>query len=360
MARLALLPCKPDLDFHKNLVLSTVNATLTLRVVSLTFSLICAYYQSVSTIECGGHRTLDPAEAGEGNAMEKKSDTQTMLREYIRTMLLAGKQRLHRIKDGARVVQQGEGFGSATSDTEIKADKMLGAFFTETMSRFPGVGKIVCEGSTEMVVSADGPLTVYIDPLDGSLNYASRGDSLGLPYAAVVTVTIDQSSKPSFYDIVAANVLDLRRTPSNDHWEAFYGSLLYRMTTFRGKPCKTHPATKLDLGSMIVIGEMYYPENRARLVRAFEGEKGWLRSPGSAAYEMALVASGNIAAFICDRQKNHELGAAYALVKGAGGVAVDFDGNDLGPRTYDFTKQTPVVLAANEHIAEDVLKRLQR
>lgn len=287
--------------------------------------------------------------------MGKKIDHE-MLREYIRTMLLAGKQRLHRIKDGARIVQQGEGFGSATSDTEIKADKMLGAFFTERMARFPGVGKVVCEGSAEVVVSPDEPLTVYIDPLDGSLNYACEGDTLGFPYTAVVTVT----NGPTFADVIAAQIVDLRQTKFDIQWEAFVDAHGRLATTLRGKPCRTHPAKKVDLGSMIVIGEFYYPDNRARLVRAFEGEKGWLRNPGSAAWEMAQVSSGNAVASICGSQKNHELGAAYALVIGAGGVAVDFDGFSIGTKRYDFTKQTPVILAANMDIAEDVLMRLQR
>jgi len=47
-------------------------------------------------------------------------------------------------------------------------------------------------------------------------------------------------------------------------------------------------------------------------------------------------------------------------VKGAGGVAVDWDGNDLGPRTYDFKTQTPCILAANQAIAEQILERLHR
>jgi fructose-1,6-bisphosphatase/inositol monophosphatase family enzyme len=105
---------------------------------------------------------------------------------------------------------------------------------------------------------------------------------------------------------------------------------------------------------------MYYPDNRQRLARAFAGEKGWLRSCGSAAYEMALVASGTAVAFVCGSQKQHELGAGYALVKGAGGVAVDWDGRDLGVRTYDFKTQTPVVLACNMAIADQILERLHR
>lgn len=75
---------------------------------------------------------------------------------------------------------------------------------------------------------------------------------------------------------------------------------------------------------------------------------------------MALVASGQAVAFICDRQKMHELGAGYALVKGAGGVVVDFEGNDLGPKEYDFNKQMPVILAANKNIVDQLIELIHK
>lgn len=282
-------------------------------------------------------------------------------------------RRLQKIQDGGKVIREGAAFGDLKNDTEIKADRELGEWFREVLSR----GKFMADRISVEGLDDHWPnhepfwnkgLWYCVDPLDGSLNY-KLGQSLfglphALPYAACVTV-LGKSEEASFSDVIAAAVVDLR---SGDLWSATVGAAGVG-TALNGRPLYAYDTyhqgqerrkLRLDLGSQIVIGEMYYPGNREKLARAFAGEKGYLRSFGSAAYEMALVASGTAAAFVCDRQKQHELGAGYALVKEAGGVAVDFDGHDLGPRTYDFKTQTPVILAANQIIADQILERLHR
>lgn len=270
----------------------------------------------------------------------------------LKQLLLEAKEHLATLGDGGKVVRQGANFGDTANDTELAADRQLGRFLVKGLLTIGPIHNITVEGLGDYP-SRGGTYHAYVDPLDGSLNYKMRGRGLGLPYTGCITA-VGPGSK--FADIAAAAICDYR---SGDSWRASKDGGGYH-TAMNGQPAKTLAETKLDLGSQIVIGEMYYPENRELMCKAFQGKKGWLRSPGSAAYEMALVASGTAAAFICDRQKQHELGAGYALVKGAGGVAVDFDGNDLGPRTYDFKTQTPVILAANRPIAETILSLLHR
>ena len=263
---------------------------------------------------------------------------------------------LESLQDGASVIQEGGAFGELGNDTEIKADACLGEMITALLQEEAVFGRITVEGFED--VYGEGDLWACVDPLDGSLNYATKGDTLGLPYSTCITF-LSKKENARFSDVITAGVIDLR---NENRWivESVYGTYRTHLAGKVWSRTKTHPATKLDLGKMIVIGEMYYPENREKLFYAFRNDKGWLRSPGSAAYEMALVSSGQIAAYICDRQKQHELGAAYALVKGAGGVAVDFEGKDLGERVYDFKTQTPVILAANMDIAGQILERMAK
>lgn len=285
---------------------------------------------------------------------------------------------LSRLEDGGDIIRQGAAFGDLKNDTEIRADRILGEHLLERFRqpRF-GAGLVTVEGFGDYPGMLDDfynlGLWYCIDPLDGSLNYKLEQDLFGardaLPYSLCVTV-LRTNCYPKFKDVVVAAVMDLR---TGDLWSAstvldgerpvtglayFNRQSLWRYDTYHQG--QERQELRLDLGSQLIIGEMYYPENREKLCRIFAEEKGYLRSFGSAAFEMALVASGTAAAYICDRQKNHELGAAYALVKGAGGVAVDFDGNDLGERTYRFDEQTPVVLAANRGIAEEILERMHR
>ncbi len=287
-------------------------------------------------------------------------------------MLETAFEKLRMLRGGERVVHEGGAFGDALNDSEIAADVYLGDVLTEMIHCESSFASITVEGRERLEGAAGGSCHWFIDPLDGSLNYKTRGASMGLPYSAVVTVAQEglaylplQPGELSFHSIVSAGVVDLRNGDAWTHLKTYQvvdGDEAYFLTgtLLNGSPVQTMQETTLDLGRMIVIGEMYYPESRERLMRAFSDAKGWLRNPGSAGYEMALVASGQAAAYICDRQKQHELGAAYLLVRGAGGVAVDFEGKDLGDRIFDFKTQTPVVLAANQQIAEQVLERLNR
>jgi fructose-1,6-bisphosphatase/inositol monophosphatase family enzyme len=295
--------------------------------------------------------------------------------------LRAALTKLRQLKDGEAVIKQGVAFGDLHNDTEIKADKILGEFLTHHPKGFSlrEVRQFTVEGFGEYQLHEDDfgtwminpmdpnqapppeGLWVTIDPLDGSLDFQTRGPAQGLPYSACITV-LKRRDGATFDDVVAAGVIDLR---NGDCWVSSvddtgqYHTLCYPAGSDESVSCTTVATDTLNLGSQIVIGEFYYPENREKLARAFAGKKGWLRNPGSAAYEMALIGNGTAVAFICDRQKQHELGAGYALTKGAGGVAVDFEGKDLGTRSYDFKTQTPVILAANMRIAEQILTLLQ-
>lgn len=280
--------------------------------------------------------------------------------ELIEGAVVGARKQLKKIEGGSAIERAGVAFGDPERDTEIKADRVLGEYFAQLLSTsYCESCRVTVEGGADVRLDGeDRTLWYCVDPLDGSLDYACRNGALGLPFSACVTV-LGKADAPMFADIQAACIGDLRCT---DIWSsvraAQHDDLFHAWQD--GEPLRTHEATRLDLGSQIVIGEMYYPENREKLARAFVGKKGYLRSIGSAAYEMAMVANGTAVAFVCDRQKQHELGAGYALVKGAGGVAVDWDGKDLGPRAYDFKTQTPCVLAANASIAEDVLELLRK
>lgn len=262
-----------------------------------------------------------------------------------------------KISDGTRVIKEGS-FGDSFNDAELTADKITGEKITEllvSVAKEKNIKRITVEGSEDLIIGNGDGNWFCIDPIDGSLNYKMRGNTIGLPFSCAITV-LSKCDNAHFKDIIAAGIMDLR---SGDIWLSEKDSSGNFATTINNAVAKPLAADRIDLGQMIIIGEMYYPENREKLIKIFSGMKGWLRSLGSAAYEIALVSSGQIAAFICDRQKQHELGAGYALIKGAGGVAVDFEGNDLKYRLYDFKTQTPTILAVNDKIAAEIIGRLR-
>jgi len=274
----------------------------------------------------------------------------------VEQSLFGAREILQRLKDGGSVVGSGTAFGDEKADIDIKADLEIGRYL-QTIQQEHWARRISVEGFDDLEISGDSGLYWFCnDPLDASLSYRLRGNTIGLPYSTAVTV-FGRTSGACFSDVIAAGVIDLR---SGDKWIAMRQGDGTLEADINGVPARTANVSQLDLGQMVVIGEMYYPENREKIVRAFRGDKGWLTNPHSAAYEMALVSSGQAVAFICDRQKCDVLGAGYALVCGAGGVAVDFNGHDLGDHLYAFKSQVPVILAANQAIADQVLARLHR
>jgi len=277
----------------------------------------------------------------------------------VAELLKGSREFLESLENGTKIIEEGEGFGSLENDVEIHADQALGSFVKRELINIKDslkIGRITVEGKKDDFVFPDGENWWTIDPLDGSLNYLTKGLTQGLPFSMAITV-LEKIENATFNDVIASGVIDFR---NGDLWTSAKEDHVRAFSCINTQNCQPCRAEKLDLGKMIVVGEFYYPENREKLVKAFSGQKGWLRNPGSAAYEMALVASGQVAAFICDRQKQHELGAAYRLVKEAGGVVVDFDGKDIGSRAFLFNFQTPVILAGNQNLAAQILELLHK
>lgn len=283
-----------------------------------------------------------------------------MLRSYILTyesqildILQEAKQNLAHLKNGGDIVKKGGAFGDLLNDTDIRADHVIGMYLQKEFatSLDVNVARVTVEGLDDLVTGKTG-VWICVDPIDGSLNYKTRDRLIGSPYTAVVTV-LAKYEQATFDDVLFSAVLDLR-PKSPDLWYACREN-----TWLNEQIVSTSKETKLDPGSQIIMTETYYPKNREALLRIFDGQKGNYSRLGSAAYEMALVSSGNAIAFICCSQKNHELGATQRLVRSAGGVAVDWEGISIGSRPYDFRAQTPIILAANQSIADEICARVR-
>lgn len=265
----------------------------------------------------------------------------------------------------ARVVGEGTGYGEAEGDIEIAADRLLGNAVAATLITSGGEKTIDIEGRETIFVTSGvyneerkkilhsttkESAYLAIDPLDGSLNFKRRSGSTGLPYATVIAKYPRLES--SFSDCSEAGVIDLR---NGDMWHADEGTC-----QLNSRPCKTSGMQRVAKSAgTTIIADFYYPETRDVIAKGFSDFRGYIRSPGAAGYELALVASGSVDAFISTHQKCDVLGAAYLLITRAGGVIVDFEGNDLGPRRYDFNTQIPVVAAATTELAMEILERIR-
>jgi fructose-1,6-bisphosphatase/inositol monophosphatase family enzyme len=284
---------------------------------------------------------------------------QSRLLNNIHTLLAGAHRQLQNIQGGGEIVHQGEGFGSLANDTEIKADRLIGEWaLGEIMSwkldEGQAIGRITIEGFEDQPLSLPNGLWVCVDPLDGSLNYRLKGrHNTPFPHSFVVTV-LNSCLNPTFQNIIAAGLIDLR--PGRDLWLAERQPNGQFLTMFNGSLAEPLQHTKLDLGQMTLLGESYYLENRGILYHALKTQKGYLRSVGSAALEMAYVSSGAAAGFVCHSQKQHELGAAYAFAKGCGAWIGNFHERPLDEVPFQFNTQTPVIVACTPALGSQLAK----
>lgn len=264
-------------------------------------------------------------------------------------------QGLLHLQNGEKVEIEGES-GSLTNDEELRADVVLGDIAEQILREYTFVRTIEIEGREIVEVSKEGTIDVKVDQLDASLNYKHRGNlNAALPYSGVITfVQHKDKGSPSFCDVVAAGVMNFA-SPIPDFWYAG----LNASTLINGQNAVRYTG-EFGLTKIPVIGEFYYPSNRRMLTEIFSNEKGYLRNCGSAAVEMCFVSSGQAAAFICDKQKGHELGAAYLMVMQSGGVVVDWNGYNLEQQTYDFSKQYSVILATSREVADKLVNRIKQ
>lgn len=218
--------------------------------------------------------------------------------------------------------------------------------------------KLISEEMGEKQIGSSSPaFLIVVDPLDGTVNF-KRGRKL--PYTTTIAI-FDMAHELTFDKVIAAGTIDLRNM---DLWVAKKGegctlTNKEKNNIFINKTCKVSQEITLTKNS-IILGDFYYEKNREILAKIFADWQGWLRDTGSAAYEMALLAEGVVDAFISFSQKNHELAAAYLLIKEAGGVIMDFEGNDISEYSYDFNAKTSIVAAATHELAEEILKRINR
>jgi myo-inositol-1(or 4)-monophosphatase len=270
------------------------------------------------------------------------------LYRIVLNALHAMDSRLAFIEEGETVMVAGTS-GALTGDEDLKADFELGRACIANLDSSL-IASVECEGlATHYTATPNAPFRVYVDPLDGSLYYKTRGAVRGFfPYGAAITV-VRNVPHPTFDDVVAAGIINY---VSGDVFSAMRNEDGTITSHLNDQSLAMPQDQKLDIMKRPLIGEMYYSGNRELMNSIFAGKNGYLRSVGCAAVEMAVVASGQISAFVCDRQKVHELGAAQLIVKGAGGVAVDFDGKDISKLPYVFNSQMPIVLTSRSLKAE--------
>lgn len=197
-------------------------------------------------------------------------------------------------------------------DLVTDADRASEALIVEALSKELPNARIVAEEGGES--GAHGELRIYVDPIDGTTNYAS-----GMPHYAVTLAAADASG------LLAGVVFD----PERDE--------LYRAVRGAGAYCNDERLVmrtnvRLD-DAVLATGFPYDIRTRQDDVLGLFGEfvlkARAVRRFGSAALDLAWTAQGRYDGYFERGLKPWDMAAGVLLVQEAGGVCVGYSGGEF-------------------------------
>jgi myo-inositol-1(or 4)-monophosphatase len=205
----------------------------------------------------------------------------------------------------------------------------------EIHARFPG-DRVVAEESG--ILEGDADHTWFIDPLDGTVNYAHGipAFSVSIAYAIGGKITHGVVFDPTRGEMFTA--------------EAGKGAAL------NGEPLHGSTITDLD-HALLATGFPYdirtNPENNLENYSRFARLTQGVRRFGSAALDLCYVAAGRFDAYWELRLFPWDVAAGGLIVTESGGTLTDLSGNPI-----DVTSR-PSIVAGNRQIHHAVLQVLQ-
>ena len=185
--------------------------------------------------------------------------------------------------------------------------------------------------------------TLIVDPVDGSENFA-RGNQL-----SSVSLALLRGEQVPYPEAVAAGLVG--RIFTGSVLEAQLGGGAWR----DGQPIRVSGATRLA-GAVVSIDFNFRGAPTASRLFPLLARLGDARRFGTAAYELAAVASGGVDAYVDvrDTLSPENYMAAVLIVREAGGVLSDRFGKPLQP-IRSMTQGQSIVAAATPTLQAEIL-----
>ena len=228
------------------------------------------------------------------------------------------------------------GYKSEDINLVTEFDRRSEALIVDRLARaFPG-DRVVAEEGTTAGEARPGGRVWYVDPLDGTTNFAH-----GLPLFSVsLGLWIDGRAAVGVVEAPAVG------------W-TFAGTTTGSGSTFNGKPIAPSTTERLS-GALLVTGFPYERnpvQNNLAEWEAFTAAAQGTRRLGSAALDLCFVACGWLDGYWERALHPWDLVAGAAIVEGAGGRATELDGSP-------FIGTTGRVLASNGRLHDQMMRVL--
>ena len=225
-----------------------------------------------------------------------------------------------------RPVGRGQG-GDITAALDEAAERVVLAHFDR-----PDV-RIVSE---EIGIRGDGPLTVVVDPIDGSQN-AERA----IPYFALCVAVAEG---PTMDDVVFGFVHDFG---SREEWTAVRGGGAF----LNGRPLDGRPKEEIEFLSIEATRAALVHEQLARLAPLTDR----VRVMGAQAITFCHLAAGRTDAVVCLKpSRSVDFAAAQLLVRERGFAIVAIDGPPLPTIPLDLEARSRICAAGSEELASRI------
>lgn len=259
--------------------------------------------------------------------------------DHVKKMVKLGKK----IINDNPILSEEIGTTNAKGDKTIAMDAKIEDALVDYIKTNNISANIFSEEIGEIKFHKNPKYLISFDPLDGSTNYKIGKEIY--PYGLLIAVY--KGASPKLEDVVVAAAIEYSR---NLIWYYFDG----KTVTDKGEAVLLKPDWEVSKSTPFFL-DLYYKEGY-ELYRPLV-QKIFIRNIGSTIGNLSYVLS-NIASGlggVCMRTE--EIGAIYALVKGAGGITVDHNGKDIGENR--FSRETShQILAGAKNIVEYTVKLL--
>jgi len=233
-------------------------------------------------------------------------------------------------------------FGDEMKLIDLVAEKSI----IESLRKYFSNATVVSEESGEIIIGCGGPPYIVIDPIDGSVNAVRGYPCFSASIAIADGVMLSSIIAGGVVNIVSGDVY---------YAEGNYGAYL------NGKSIRVSSIENireaLISADLNVKGRI--PGYIARISSILE-RAAHVRFLGTDALEVCLVASGAADAFIDLRGflRSTDLAAAVFIVRKAGGIVVDVEGNDLEIPIYP-PSTTPFIASATRGLLLEIISELR-
>lgn len=217
---------------------------------------------------------------------------------------------------------QYKGKGNVVSEADLAADRAIGEILR---AEFPDHAILSEEGDPSQV--PDAPYTWIVDPLDGSLNYAT-----GIGFYSVSVALV------SGLDLLAGALYDPTR-------EEMFTAAAGQGAHLNGQAIAVSTQTRLDRATIGV--DIGYPEeSRERafaMAALIRPHIQTVRIMGSSALGLAYAGCGRYGVYYHFALYPWDVAAAELIVREAGGVVTDWSGNPVDYRAPAVVAGSPAL-----------------